>query len=135
MGGFGGVGDKPRVETIHIHVRWSQIRRALSPAFRTHLLEVVGVEVARHLLDEAVAVADVDERLGVGELGVHEECLHLLRVVHRRVPAHALHLLLFCFIGEKMKSVALSSRWGGNCHGRTCKTSTLGRTDGGTDRP
>mmetsp|Transcript_29299 Transcript_29299/g.55358 ORF Transcript_29299/g.55358 Transcript_29299/m.55358 type:complete len:1135 (-) Transcript_29299:64-3468(-) len=57
------------------------------------LEKVVRVQVSGHLVNEVVPVADVDERTGVGELGVHEEALDLGGVVDGRITADAFNLL------------------------------------------
>ena len=70
-----------------------RVRETRVPRGGTVLLQLVRVEVRRHLLDEVVAVADVDERPRVRQLRVHEERLHGLGLVDRRVAADALDLL------------------------------------------
>mmetsp|Transcript_20370 Transcript_20370/g.72036 ORF Transcript_20370/g.72036 Transcript_20370/m.72036 type:complete len:1359 (-) Transcript_20370:1324-5400(-) len=75
-------------------------RRHLLHVHLDELLEAVGEEVRGELVHVAVAVAHVDERARVGQLGVEQERLDLLGVVHLRVAAHALHLLELVQLGR-----------------------------------
>ena len=74
------------------------------------LLEVVAVEVGRHLLDEVVAVADVDQRPRVRELHLHEELLDGLGLVDGRVAADALDLLVLLALGRGLDVLVVHRR-------------------------
>mmetsp|Transcript_10294 Transcript_10294/g.24654 ORF Transcript_10294/g.24654 Transcript_10294/m.24654 type:complete len:368 (+) Transcript_10294:2459-3562(+) len=69
------------------------LRRHLLNVHLNELLQPVGVQVRGQLVHETVAVAHVDKRPRVRQLGVQQECLHLARVVNLRVAANALNLL------------------------------------------
>mmetsp|Transcript_108987 Transcript_108987/g.351891 ORF Transcript_108987/g.351891 Transcript_108987/m.351891 type:complete len:1017 (-) Transcript_108987:616-3666(-) len=57
------------------------------------LHEGVAVEVLGQLADVAVEVADIDQGPRVRQLRLHQELLHLERLIHRALAAHPLHLL------------------------------------------
>mmetsp|Transcript_33252 Transcript_33252/g.72653 ORF Transcript_33252/g.72653 Transcript_33252/m.72653 type:complete len:378 (-) Transcript_33252:457-1590(-) len=57
------------------------------------LQQVVLVEVLGQLIDESVQIADVDQRPGIGQLGLLQEILDLHRVIHSGLAANPLHLL------------------------------------------
>mmetsp|Transcript_36899 Transcript_36899/g.63698 ORF Transcript_36899/g.63698 Transcript_36899/m.63698 type:complete len:837 (-) Transcript_36899:351-2861(-) len=57
------------------------------------LLQVAVVEVRGQLVHEVEAVTDVDQRAGIGQLGLHQELLDGLRLIDGAVSADALHLL------------------------------------------
>ena len=56
------------------------------------LVQVLLVQVLRHVLDHVEAVAQVDQSQRVGHVRVDQEGLNLLRIVGRSLAAHALHL-------------------------------------------
>ena len=84
--------------SYHVCVsQWAYLGGLLGGDFGHVHLDVlehaVGVEVGGHLVYEVEPVAHVDERAGVGQLGLDQELLHLLGVVHCTVPTHPLDLL------------------------------------------
>ena len=88
---------------------------------RSHLLheglnvlrQVLLVQVLRHVLDEVEAVAQVNERQRVGQVGVDQEGLHLLGVEGVTLAAHALHLLELVQLGGGLNVLELHVAVGG----------------------
>ena len=105
----GAHGEDERLDEALLRLRVQQRAHNLGRLLRVHLLHVA-LDVAQHVVIQQVdgqvvhhvavlrrlaveAVAHVDERPRVRQLGLHEEHLGALRVVAVALARHALHLL------------------------------------------
>jgi hypothetical protein len=92
------------------------------------LLQIIPVQILRHLVHEVESVADVNEWSRVRQLGFHEKGLHLGWIIHCRVTTHTLHLFELLHACGTLNVLLVYQRRLREVHHSTC-THTIRETD------